>query len=185
MKSISKQRFALVASTAAALVATAPAYAQNAPVSPAPPAEPAAESSSGGEILVTGSRIQRRDFDSESPIVTVSDDLLDTTGEIGLDQTLNELPQFAGGANQITSATDIQSTPTSSPGIATVNLRGLGSNRTLVLLDGRRTQPANASLVVDLNTIPVAAIDGIEIITGGAGATYGADAVAGVVNFRL
>lgn len=185
MKSISKQRFALVASTAAALVATAPAYAQNAPDNPAPPAEPAAESGGGGEILVTGSRIQRRDFDSESPIVTVSDDLLDTTGEIGLDQTLNELPQFAGGANQITSATDIQSTPTSSPGIATVNLRGLGSNRTLVLLDGRRTQPANASLVVDLNTIPVAAIDGIEIITGGAGATYGADAVAGVVNFRL
>jgi outer membrane receptor protein involved in Fe transport len=185
MNSISKQRFALVASTAVALVATAPAYAQNAPsTEPAAP-EPAAESQAGGEILVTGSRIQRRDFDSESPIVTVSDDMLEATSEVGIDQALNKLPQFAGGANQITSATDIQSTPTSSPGIATVNLRGLGSNRTLVLLDGRRTQPANASLVVDLNTIPVAAIDGVEIITGGAGATYGADAVAGVVNFRL
>lgn len=185
MKSLTKHRFALITSTAIALVATVPAHAQDA----SPPAAPAAESApaaqAGGDIVVTGSRIQRRDFDSESPIVTVSDDLLETTGEIGIDQTLNELPQFAGGANQITSATDIQSTPTSSPGIATVNLRGLGSNRTLVLLDGRRTQPANASLVVDLNTIPVAAIDGVEIITGGAGATYGADAVAGVVNFRL
>jgi len=143
------------------------------------------DEATGGTIVVTGSRIQRRDFESESPIVTLSDSLLESTGEVGLDQALNELPQFGGGANQITSATDVQSTPTSSPGIATVNLRGLGANRTLVLLDGRRTQPANASLVVDLNTIPVAALDGVEIITGGAGATYGADAVAGVVNFRL
>ena len=146
---------------------------------------PAEAEQSGGTIVVTGSRIQRRDFESESPIVTLSDQLLENTGEVGLDQALNELPQFGGGANQITSAADIQATPTSSPGIATVNLRGLGANRTLVLLDGRRTQPANASLVVDLNTIPVAALDGVEIITGGAGATYGADAVSGVVNFRL
>ncbi len=137
------------------------------------------------EVVITGSRIQRRDYSSESPIVTVTDAALENTGDVGLDQSLNELPQFSGGANQITSATDIQLTPTSSPGIATVNLRGLGSNRTLVLLDGRRTQPANASMVVDLNTIPVAALDGVEIITGGAAATYGADAVAGVVNFRL
>lgn len=150
-------------------------------------AKPPAEEPSPAlqEIVVTGSRIQRRDYSSESPMVTVSDTALENTGDVGLDQSLNELPQFSGGANQITSATDIQSTPTSSPGIATVNLRGLGSNRTLVLLDGRRTQPANASLVVDLNTIPVAALDGVEIITGGAAATYGADAVAGVVNFRL
>ena len=139
----------------------------------------------GDAIVVTGSRIVRRDYDSESPIVTLDDELLENTASVSIDQSLNKLPQFSGGANQITSATDIQSTPTSSPGIATVNLRGLGSNRTLVLLDGRRTQPANASLVVDLNTIPTAALDGVEIITGGAASTYGADAVAGVVNFQL
>ncbi|HEX9805482.1 MAG TPA: TonB-dependent receptor [Alteraurantiacibacter sp.] len=139
----------------------------------------------GEAIVVTGSRIARRDYDSESPIVTLSDDLLESTASVSLDQSLNKLPQFSGGANQITSAGDIQATPTNSPGIATVNLRGLGSNRTLVLLDGRRTQPANASLVVDLNTIPSAALSGVEIITGGAAATYGADAVAGVVNFQL
>lgn len=137
------------------------------------------------EILVTGSRIQRRDFQSESPIVTLTTAALENTGAVSLDQSLNQLPQFSGGANQITSAGETQVTPTSSPGIATVNLRGLGPNRTLVLLNGRRTQPANASLVVDINTIPAAALDGVEIITGGAAATYGADAVAGVVNFKL
>ena len=73
----------------------------------------------------------------------------------------------------------------STPGIASVNLRGIGANRTLVLVDGRRAQPANASLVVDLNTIPSAAIERVETITGGASAVYGADALAGVVNFVL
>ncbi len=137
------------------------------------------------EVTVTGSRIVRSDFKSDSPMVTVNADALKNTGEVGIDQALNKLPQFVPGANQVTSAGDIQSTPTNSPGIATVNLRGLGANRTLVLLDGRRTQPNNASLVIDLNTIPSTAIDSVEIITGGAGSAYGADAVAGVVNFKL
>lgn len=137
------------------------------------------------EVTVTGSRIVRNDFKTDSPMVTVSSELLKNTAEVGIDQQLNKLPQFVPGANQVTSAGDIQSTPTNSPGIATVNLRGLGANRTLVLLDGRRTQPNNASLVVDLNTIPSTAIDSVEIITGGAGSAYGADAVAGVVNFKL
>jgi iron complex outermembrane receptor protein len=137
------------------------------------------------EVTVTGSRIARSDYDSDSPVVTMSADALQNSSEISIDQQLTRLPQFVPGANQFTSSTDIQATPTNSPGIATANLRGLGSNRTLVLLDGRRTQPNNASLVVDLNTIPAAAIDSVEIITGGAGATYGADAVAGVVNFKL
>ncbi len=178
-------RAGLLCSGAFLAVLAVPAVAQES--GQAPESRPPADESAPvpQEVVVTGSRIQRRDFASESPIVTVTDAALESTGDVGLDQSLNELPQFSGGANQITSATDIQATPTSSPGIATVNLRGLGSNRTLVLLNGRRTQPANASLVVDLNTIPVAALDGVEIITGGAAATYGADAVAGVVNFRL
>ena len=66
-----------------------------------------------------------------------------------------------------------------------MNLRGLGSNRTLVLLDGRRAQPADASLEIDLNTLPVAALDSVEVVTGGAASTYGADAMAGVINFKL
>lgn len=137
------------------------------------------------EVVVTGSRIVRRDYSSDSPLVTITSDNLQNTSSVSIEQSLSKLPQFVSGPNQITSATDIQATPTNSPGIATVNLRGLGTNRTLVLVDGRRTQPNNASLVVDLNTLPSAAIDSIEVITGGAGATYGADAVAGVVNFKL
>jgi outer membrane receptor protein involved in Fe transport len=149
-------------------------------------AQEAPQSDDGlSEIVVTGSRIARRDYTSDSPIVTVTGEMLQNTSEVGVDQTLSQMPQFVASQNQYSSATGTQSTPTSSPGISTVNLRGLGSNRTLVLLDGRRTQPANASMSVDLNTIPSAAIDTIEVITGGAGATYGADAVAGVVNFKL
>lgn len=167
----------VAAAVAVALAAVAqPARAQDVP------AEPAAELA---EVVVTGSRIVRRDFNSDSPIVTLDVDALQSTSEVGVEQTLNRLPQFVPGQNQFSDAGSITVTPRASPGIATANLRGLGSNRTLVLLDGRRTQPANAAMIVDLNTIPSAAIETVEVITGGAGSTYGADAVAGVVNFRL
>ncbi|MEO0061873.1 MAG: hypothetical protein RLZZ08_433 [Pseudomonadota bacterium] len=180
---------ALLAGTSALYLVTAmPALAQDAAAEPqaAGAAEGAVEGpADGGAIIVTGSRIARRDYSSDSPTVTVSDDFLKSSSAVSIDQSLNQMPQFVAGQNQTTSATDVQPNPTSSPGIATVNLRGLGANRTLVLLDGRRTQPANAALLVDINTIPKAALDGVEIITGGAGATYGADAVSGVVNFKL
>ena len=155
-------------------VSTQPVFAQDAPAADALT-----------EVVVTGSRIVRRDYQSDSPVVTLSSDALANTSEVGVEQSLNKMPQFVPGQNQYSDAGAATVTPRSSPGIATANLRGLGSNRTLVLLDGRRTQPANASMVVDLNTIPSAAIDNIEIITGGAGSTYGADAVSGVVNFKL
>jgi outer membrane receptor protein involved in Fe transport len=83
------------------------------------------------------------------------------------------------------SAGDVQPSAFNNPGIVTLNLRGLGPNRNLVLIDGRRPQPANAQLVVDINSIPTAAIESVEIISGGASATYGADAMAGVTNFKM
>lgn len=137
------------------------------------------------EVVVTGSRITRRDNTADSPIVTVSNDALTNTSEVGVETVLNRMPQFVPGRNQFGDAQANAVTPRVTPGIATANLRGLGDNRTLVLLDGRRTQPANSTMVIDLNTIPSAAIESVEVITGGAGATYGADAVAGVVNFKL
>src|SRR5690606_33437515 len=105
----------------------------------------------------------------------------------GLEATLNQLPQFtvAGTQAQASPAGTPFPQASAAPGAATVNLRGLGLNRTLVLMDGRRVQPVNGLLVVDLNTIPSAAIERVEIITGGAAAVYGADAIAGVVNFIL
>src|SRR5690606_33035165 len=71
------------------------------------------------------------------------------------------------------------------PGAANVNLRGLGANRSLTLIDGHRAMPLNASMIVDLNTIPSIAIGSMEVITGGASAVYGADALAGVTNIKF
>lgn len=132
----------------------------------------------GEAIVVTGSRIARRDYSATSPIVTVGETFLDTQagGTFGI--KLQQLPQVTPGGNELIGSGQ----PT---GRATVDLRGLGANRTLVLADGRRLQPSTSALVVDLNTIPSALVDNVEVITGGASAVYGSDAVAGVVNLRL
>ncbi|MEI9965614.1 MAG: TonB-dependent receptor plug domain-containing protein [Caulobacteraceae bacterium] len=150
------------------------------------------QSSSGGdstavqEVVVTGSRIARRDFTSNSPIVTVNSQTFENRSSSLIEQSLNQLPQFqAGTFNAVTQAQQIQPSATGTPGSSELNLRGLGTNRNLVLLDGRRPQPADATLAVDINSIPSAAIDSVEVITGGASAVYGADAISGVVNFKL
>jgi iron complex outermembrane receptor protein len=147
-------------------------------------AAPAAAEEPLPEVTITGSRIARtRDLDAPSPISTIGQDTLNNTSATGVESVLNQQPQFVPQTTQFTS--QVQATPTQSPGAATLNLRGLGSNRNLVLVDGQRWQPSNASLVVDLNTIPMAAIESVETITGGASAVYGPDAIAGVVNFVL
>jgi outer membrane receptor protein involved in Fe transport len=135
-------------------------------------------------VVVTGSRIQRRDYEANSPITTVDDSLLKNSGTAAIETNLAKLPQFHAVQTPAQGG-DIQPTATNTPGAATLSLRGLGSNRNLILLDGRRATPGNASQVVDINTIPSMAIERVETITGGASATYGADAVAGVANFIL
>ena len=139
------------------------------------------------EITVTGSRIVRRDYSAQTPIVTVDAEAFTQRSNFGLEATLNQLPQFniAGSQSQLSDANTPFPSASAAPGAATLDLRGIGTNRTLVLLDGRRVQPVNGQLVVDVNTIPSSAIDRVEVITGGAAAVYGADAVAGVVNFVL
>lgn len=136
-----------------------------------------AEADQGTELVVTGSRIVRRDFVSDSPITTLTQDAIRNTGQLTLDKSLSQLPQFGLGEN----ATQ---TGYNTTGQASLNLRGLGTFRNLVLLDGRRLQPSNTQQVVDLNSIPSALIETVEVITGGASAVYGSDAVAGVVNVR-
>jgi outer membrane receptor protein involved in Fe transport len=177
MSSPRQLRFAFFCSAAAvAFTATPQAFAQDATGDTAAAADQ--------EIIVTGSRIVRRDYEANSPIVTVSEDLLRATGTAAIETSLNKLPAFTPVQTPSLGG-DIQPTATNTPGAATVSLRGLGTNRNLVLIDGRRTTPANALGVVDINTIPAAAVERVEIITGGASATYGADAVGGVVNFIL
>lgn len=136
------------------------------------------------ELIVTGSRIRRQDFTANSPITTITSDTFEQTSTIGIETVLNQLPQFVPAVTQFTT-TDVQNTATNTVGASTVSLRGLGPNRNLVLIDGRRGMPVNAQLVVDTNSIPAAAIQRVEVISGGASAVYGADAVGGVVNFIL
>ena len=135
-------------------------------------------------ITVTGSRIARPDYNATSPIVSVDAAVIEQSSAVNLEANLNKLPQFSPALTQFDTA-DIQPNANSTPGVSTISLRQLGSNRNLVLLDGRRATPINGTGVIDINSIPSAAIQRVEIITGGASSTYGADAVGGVVNFIL
>ena len=130
------------------------------------------------QVIVTGSRIARPDFDSASPIVSVTEELFERTGSRTVESTLNTLPQF------VPAFTSTSNNP-GNGGQANVSLRGLGPTATLVLVDGKRLMPANGDGVTDLNIIPSSLIESVEIITGGASAVYGSDALAGVVNFKL
>lgn len=136
------------------------------------------------EVTVTGSRILRQDFNANSPIQTVDEQMFDETTSIGVETILNRLPQFVPAVTQFTT-TDVQQTALNTVGASTVSLRGLGPNRNLILINGRRAMPVNATMVVDTNSIPSSAIERVEVISGGASAVYGADAVGGVVNFIL
>ncbi len=130
-----------------------------------------------GEIVVTGSLIADPNHESSSPIVITSAEDLQQTGQVTLESALNQLPQFspsgtAGNGGQ------------GAGGHATLNLHGLGANRNLVLLDGRRLPAADIYGDVDINLIPDSILSGVETITGGASAVYGSDAMSGVVNFK-
>lgn len=148
-----------------------------------PPSSPGLE-----EITITGSRIVRRDFEANSPIQTVEAEVFTETSAMAIEYSLNKMPQFVPAATQFTNIADgelINTGATLTAGAATISLRGLAPNRNLVLIDGRRATPVNATMAVDINSIPAAAIQRVEVITGGASSVYGADAVAGVVNFIL
>lgn len=135
------------------------------------------ESEEGGAIVVTGSRIQRRDLTSASPVAVVKAEEFQLSGAVNVEQVINTLPQAAAGS------TGFSNNPGN--GASTLNLRNLGTTRTLVLVNGRRWMSYDTNQVVDLNTIPQFMISNVETLTGGASATYGSDAIAGVVNFNL
>ena len=124
------------------------------------------------EITVTGSRILRRDYEANAPITTIDQSTFQATGTVGVETVLNQLPQFVPAITQFTT-TDVQETANNSIGGSFVSLRGLGPNRNLVLIDGKRAQPFNSQMFVDTNMIPSSAIQRVELITGGASAVYG------------
>ena len=131
------------------------------------------------EIVITGSRLRRDSFNVAIPLVQVdSDTIIDS----GLGSTAEILIDEVPSLYESTSNTNSQSS-VSQTGLSTVNLRRLGSNRTLTLIDGRRVVPSSfGGTAVSLSTIPSSIIDRVDIITGGSSATYGSDAIAGVVN---
>jgi outer membrane receptor protein involved in Fe transport len=130
-------------------------------------------------ITITGSRILRiGDLTSSSPMVTIGSEQLLANQDITIETMLNNLPQ-------VNPAGTTTSNNPGNGGQANIDLRGLGANRNLILIDGRRPMVSASDQSVDLNTIPLSMIESIEVISGGASAVYGADAVAGVVNVKL
>lgn len=135
---------------------------------------------------VTGSRIRRVDAETPSPVVRITQESLQATGFSTVDDALRAMPFNTGQ-----SITGVSSSTGFASGTSTVNLRGLGNNNTLVLINGRRAAPSGAGTfngfqtVVDLRQIPAAAVEAIEIVKDGASAIYGSDAVAGVLNIKL
>ena len=174
----------LLATTALGIAAclgfATPAQAQqeDQPLPTEPPAAPAeVEEDSSGTIVVTGSRISALGFVSPTPTTAFSEEQLEMTGAQTTQHLQQEIPALI--PNQ---ATQMVSAP---PGSSNMNLRGLGASRTLLLVDGRRVAPTSPEGTVDVNIIPTSLLERIEIVTGGASAAYGSDAVSGVVNLFL
>ena len=174
MRKIDLTTSAVSVLTMAAAALSSPASGQTAPAS----VEQNGDASASPDIVVTGSRIAQPGLVSASPIATVSPEAFKQNGSVTLEETLNRIPQLvpARGATSNDGLTG---------GITTLNLRGLGSNRTLILQDSRRLQAATSLGEVDINNIPSALIESVDIVTGGASAASGSDAIAGVVNFKL
>src|SRR5215472_16316367 len=173
-------RFALFANAAA--ITVSPVVKAD----DAGPAAPAAEAAAPAavrlqEVIITGSRIVEPGLTSISSVTTVSAADVAASGVTRIEDLLNTMPQVMADQGAMAS--------NGSTGEATVNLRGLGVQRTLVLINGRRLMPGDPTpggfSASDINNIPAALVERIDVLTGGASSTYGADAVAGVVNFIM
>ena len=129
------------------------------------------------EVVVTGSRIVRKDMTSVAPISITSSEDMKLSGFNRVEDMMNSLPQIEASQTAFIS--------NGANGAANLDLRGMGTNRTLVLINGRRMQPGGTGNAADINQIPASLVERVEVMTGGASSTYGADAVAGVVNFIM
>ena len=133
------------------------------------------------EVVVTGSRIVAAGFTAPTPVTVVSTEQLQRTAPGAIPEGLNQLPQFAGSRSNTTPG-GLGNTPSTGNYL---NLRNLGTLRNLVLLDGQRLPPTSYEGITDTNIIPQALVQRVEVVTGGASAAYGSDAVSGVINFIL
>jgi len=132
------------------------------------------------QIIVTGSRLSRSTFDTPTPVTVLGADALEDRAVKNVGEALNDVPAFRASTTPVT-----QGFGSFNVGANIVNLRGIGTTRNLVLVDGRRFAPSTREGSVDLNLIPSVLVDRIEVVTGGASAAYGSDAIAGAVNVIL
>jgi iron complex outermembrane receptor protein len=166
----------LLASTLLLGVAS-PAWAQTDPATLVVTAEDPVAQAEDETVVVTGSRLGGLQLQQASPIAVVTAKEISLSGQVNVENIVKDLPQL------VPSVTSASNNP--GGGVATADLRGLGAQRTLVLVDGRRYVSYDSSQIVDLNTIAAGLIDRVDIVTGGRSAVYGSDAVAGVINFVM
>lgn len=175
-------RWRLLNCAAAIVMMPTAAYAQNADT-PAQAADmpsqtaPAAKSvdEDAGQIVVTGSRIRQDGYNAPVPVTVLGSQEIQAQKPNNIADLVNTLPAVTGGT--FTAANSSGNISSGTAGLASVNLRGLGAGRTLILIDGRRTPPSTFTGIVDLNTIPQDLVRRVEVVTGGASAQYGSDAV--------
>jgi len=171
--------------SAAALVASlfaVPALAQNtttAPVAPQP-AGNATPAGSDSEVIITGSRIQSSGFTAPTPTTVIGEAQIQTNAQPNIFTTIAQLPSLQGSSG---STTNTFSTSSGQQGLSSFSLRGLGTIRTLTLIDGQRVVGAYYTGVTDVSLFPQLLIKRVDVVNGGASASYGSDAVGGVVNF--
>lgn len=177
-------RSTILGGLAAAIVAAAPVLAQDAQPAPADPAAPAAaeDPATKDKIVITGSRIARDPTTAPTPLIQLDKEEILRSGEPNVVDFLADIPALSGSIVP----EDTTGANLNDGGLSLLNLRDLGTVRTLVLVDGRRHVGSSpGTLSVDVDTIPSVLVDSVEVVTGGQSAVYGADAVSGVVNFLL
>lgn len=166
-----RSRFLLLASVFA--IGTQPAFAQS---------DAAQEAEDAQEVVVTGSLVERSGFDTPTPVTVIGMDAIERVAAPSIADVINQMPSVRPS---LTPTSAVNAGGNTQTGGNFLDLRGLGYARTMVLLDGRRYVPTNPTGAVSINNLPQALIDRVDIVTGGASAAYGADAVAGVVNLRI
>ena len=134
------------------------------------------------EVIITGSRIAREGYEAPTPLIVIGAEQFEKSADFNLITFLNTMPVIIGSATPASSGTSLSS---GIAGLQTLNLRSLGANRLLVLLDGRRTVGSSYQGIIDIASFPRQLVSRVDVVTGGASAVYGSDAVAGVVNFIL
>jgi outer membrane receptor protein involved in Fe transport len=178
--SLAEPRPGLIKAALAVDQPVATAAAQPAPAPAAPPAAGPQQQAAVAELVVTGSHISTAGFTAPTPVTVVPAAQLQQKAAGSVSEALHDIPQFAANTGPANASSGAQSASK-----ATLNLYNLGASRTLVLVDGQRHVADGTGNVFDTNLIPVSLIDRVDVVTGGASAAYGSDAVAGVVNFVM